>query len=171
MGKDSFQADDDPVGESRFRENPCSGDGAFPQEYFVYCKEKGRSRGADCPEDAEGDGVGVCLGFSPSHNRWNAVGGKLDVLLQIEGVDGLDEADAADLEEVVHALPAPGELLHHRQNEPQIAGDQLLPRRLVAGLGPLHQRAGLGAFEHRQLCGVDPADLNFRLHIPHLDSL
>ena len=110
--KASFQADDDPVGENRFRENPCSGDGSFLQEYFVYCKEKRRSQGADYPEDAEGDGVGVCL-VSPSVNRWNAVGGKLDVLVQVEGVHGFNEADAAHLKEIVHALAAAGKLLDH----------------------------------------------------------
>ena len=77
------------------------------------------------------------------------------------------QPDTAHLEEVVHALAAPGELLHHRQNKPQIAGDQLFPRVLVAGLRPLHQRTGLRRLQHGQLCGVHAADLNFCLHKKH----
>ena len=50
----------------------------------------------------------------PGDHR-NAVGGELHVLTQIEGVDGLDQADHADLEEVVHALAAAREALHHAE--------------------------------------------------------
>ena len=130
----------------------------------MYCKEKGRSRGADCPEDAEGDGVGVCLSFSPSHNRWNAVGGKLHVLAQVEGVDGLDEADHAHLKQVVHALAAIGEALHHAQHQTQIAGNQLFPGGGVSGAAHLQQLARFRGPEHRQLRRVDPADLDLSLH-------
>ena len=130
----------------------------------MYCKEKGRSRGADCPEDAEGDGVGVCLGFSPSHNRWYPVGGKLDVLAQIEGVHGLDEADDPHLKQVVHALAPSREALHHAEHQPEVALDQLLPRGGVARSGPLQQRPGLPTFQHRQAGGVHAADLDLSLH-------
>ena len=130
----------------------------------MYCKEKGRSRGADCPEDAEGDGVGVCLGFSPSHNRWNAVGGKLDILAQVEAVHGLDEADDPHLEQVVHALAAPGEALHNRQHQPEVPGDQLLPGPFLARPRLFQQRARLRRRQPRQLRRVYPADFDLSLH-------
>jgi len=50
-----YQADDGEDTESRFRRDFLSGQGAFPQEYFVYFKGKQRSRGGKSPEDAEGD--------------------------------------------------------------------------------------------------------------------
>ena len=33
------KVNDDLFGKSGFRENLCSDEGIFPQEYFVYCKE------------------------------------------------------------------------------------------------------------------------------------
>ena len=105
--------------------------------------------------------------FSPSVNRWNAVGGKLYVLAQIEAVHGLDETDAADLKEVIHALAAARKLLDHRQHQPEIARDQRLPCLLVAGPGLFQQRARLGGLQHRQLRRVHPADLDLSLHEKH----
>ena len=96
-------------------------------------------------------------------NHGNAVGGKLHTLAQIEGVDGLDEADTAHLKEVVHALAAVGKLLHHAQHQAQIAGDQLLPGRLVSAAGALQQRADLRLLQNRQLRRVYAADFDFSL--------
>ena len=39
-------------GKSRCRENLCSGDDTLSQEYFVYFKKEGLSRGANYPADA-----------------------------------------------------------------------------------------------------------------------
>ena len=72
-------------------------------------------------------GSAFALAFSPSHNRWNTVGGKLNILAQVKAVDGFDEANAADLEKIVHAFTAAGELLDHRQHQPEIARNQRLP--------------------------------------------
>ena len=55
----------------------------------------------------------------PGDHR-HAVGRKLHVLAQVEAVHGLDEPDAADLKQIVHALAAPGKLLDYRQNQPQV---------------------------------------------------
>ena len=99
--------------------------------------------------------------FSPSHNRWNAVGGKLHVLPQVESVDGLDQADTAHLKEIVHALAPVREALHDAEHQPQIAGDQLLPRFLVARPGLFQKRPCLAALQDRQRGCVHAADLNF----------
>ena len=61
----------------------------------------------------------------------------MHALAQVEGVDGLDEADAADLEEIVHALAAPGELLHYAQHQPEIPRDQFLASVPVTRVGLL----------------------------------
>ena len=54
--------------------------------------------------------------------------------------------------------------MDHGQHQPQIAGDQLLPRLPVPGLGPAEECLGLLIFQHLQLGGVDTAELHFVLH-------
>ena len=88
----------------------------------------------------------------------------MHVLAQVKGVDGLDEADHADLKEVVHVFAAAGEALHHREHEPEVAGYELLAGGLVPAPGLFQQGEGLPAFEYRQLRGIHPADLDFSLH-------
>ncbi len=56
------------------------------------------------------------------------------MVFQIEMIDGLDQSDAADLEQIIHILAASGEFLDHGQNQPQIAADELVARGCVAGL-------------------------------------
>ncbi len=102
--------------------------------------------------------------FTLFDNRWNPVGGKLHVLAEIEAVYGFDEADHAYLEEIVHALAAIGEALHDREHEPEVPGDQPLPRRRVAGARLLEQRAHLRRREPRQRRRVHPADLDLSLY-------
>ena len=51
--------------------------------------------------------------------------------LAVEVVDGLDEADAAHLEQVVDALTPGGEALDHAEHQPEVPGDELLPGGLV----------------------------------------
>ena len=88
----------------------------------------------------------------------------MHVLAQVKGVDGLDEADHADLKEIVHALAAARKLLHDREHEPQIARDELFARLAVAVSGAAQQRARLGGFQHRELRGVHAANLDLSLH-------
>jgi hypothetical protein len=57
----------------------------------------------------------------------HSVGGKLHALSKVEGVYGLDKADAPHLEKVVHALSPVGEFLYHRQHQAQISRNQLVP--------------------------------------------
>ena len=61
-----FKVSADRVGKSRLRENLCSGKADFLQAYFVYVKEKRRRRGANYPQDAEGDTVGGRLNHQQS---------------------------------------------------------------------------------------------------------
>ena len=76
----------------------------------------------------------------------HAVGRKLHVLTQVEAVDRLDKAYHAHLEQVVHALPAPGKFLHHGQHQPQIARYELLARGLVARSDLFKEPPGLGSY-------------------------
>ena len=94
----------------------------------------------------------------------HAVGGKLHLLVQVKAVHRFDQADDPHLEQVVHALAPAGELLDHRQHQPEVAGDQLLPGGHIALLRPLYQGSGLRRLQNRQLGGVHTADLNFPLH-------
>ena len=98
------------------------------------------------------------------HDHGYAVGGKFHVQVDVEVVDGLDEADAPHLEQVVGVLPPIGEPLDHRQHQPQIAGDQLLPGGGVPRLGPPQKLLGLATFQYLQLGGVHPAYLYLVLH-------
>ena len=98
------------------------------------------------------------------HNHGDAVGGKLHVQVGVEVVDGLDQADTPHLKQVVGVLPPVGEPLNHRQHQPQVAGDELLPGGGVPRLGPEKERLGLAAFQHLQLGSVHPAYLYFVLH-------
>lgn len=102
--------------------------------------------------------------FSPSIYHRHAIGGEPHRLVDVKIVDGLHQADTAHLKEVVHTLPSALEPLEHRQHQPQIAADQLLPRRLVAGLGTAQQRHHLVVFQHRQSGCVDAADLYLPPH-------
>ena len=70
------------------------------------------------------------------HDHGNAVGRKAHRLVDIEVVNGLDEADTAHLEQVVHVLTPAGKSLEHRQHQPQVAPDELLPGGHVSLLGP-----------------------------------
>ena len=57
-------------------------------------------------------------------------------------VDGLDEADAPHLKQVVQIFPAVYEPLHHAEHQPQIPVDELLPGFLVPLPHPF-QKGGL----------------------------
>src|ERR671916_91574 len=62
------------------------------------------------------------------------VGRELDPAVHVEAVDRLDEPHGGDLHQVVHGLPAPGELAGEELRQGQLLLDHLLPRGLVAVL-------------------------------------
>ena len=98
------------------------------------------------------------------HDHGNAVGRKAHRLVDIEVVNGLDEADTAHLEQVVHVLAPAGKSLKHRQHQPQVAPDELFPGGHVSLLGPPQKLRHFVVFQNLQLGGVDAADLHFSLH-------
>lgn len=104
----------------------------------------------------------VCA-VSPGEAHRHAVCGKLDLLRDIEIVHGLDEADAADLKQIVHVFAASGKALDHGQDEAEISGDELLPGGGVAGFRADQQGAGLVVFQHLEIRRVDAAYLHFAL--------
>jgi len=83
--------------------------------------------------------------------------------LAVKVVDGFDEADAADLKEVVDVLAAGGEALDHAEHQPQVPGDELFPGGFVALMGAPEQRAGGLRVQSAQPRGVHAADLYFTL--------
>ena len=84
-------------------------------------------------------------------------------LRQVEGVYGLDKADAAHLKQIVHALAAPGEFLYDGQHQPEVSRYKLVPCLGIAGLRLCDERQRFLAFQNRQACGVDAAYLYFSL--------
>jgi hypothetical protein len=46
-------------------------------------------------------------------------------------IDRLNQADAADLKEIVHIFFTVGKALHQTQHQPQISVDQLAPSDLI----------------------------------------
>ena len=102
--------------------------------------------------------------FSPFIQCWYAISAELDAEVGVEVVDALDEADAADLEEVVGALAAAQEFLDHPQHQAQIALDQPVPRLPIAVVGFFQQRLRFLARQPWQRLRVDAADLHLALH-------
>ena len=97
-------------------------------------------------------------------NHGDSIGGKAYIKGRVEVVDGFDEPDTAHLEQVVRIFAPAGKPLDHRQDQPQISLDQLLPRRLIALLAALQQLRHLIAFQNRQLRRVHPGYFHFPLH-------
>ena len=85
------------------------------------------------------------------------------MLFQIKVVDGLDQSDASNLEEIVAVLSPAGKPLDHREHQPEVALDQFLPGLLVPCLGPAQQLPGTLPGEQRQLGGVHAADVDLAL--------
>ena len=70
---------------------------------------------------AHADGVVVAqiaADFADDHRH--GIGGKAHAQLRVEIVDGLDQADAAHLKEVVHTLAPVVKALDHAEHEPEV---------------------------------------------------
>lgn len=79
-------------------------------------------------------------------------------------VDGLHEADAPHLEQVVQVLAPVREPLHHAEDQPQVAVDELAAGCRVPVFHPFQQSDLLPFLENRQPGGVDPADFHLVHH-------
>ena len=89
---------------------------------------------------------------------------QLDAAVDVEAVDRLDQADAADLDEVVELLAAIGVAPRERAHEREVLLDQLLARGEVALLVVAAEqrlvgnaRHALGPHERVALAQLDPA--------------
>jgi len=102
------------------------------------------------PADPQGAVVPEIAADLP-HDHGHAIGGEAHVQIRVEVVDGLDEADAPHLEQVVRVLPPVGKALDHREDQPQVARDQFLPGLHVPLLGPEQEGLGLIVFQDLQL--------------------
>ena len=103
-----------------------------------------------------------------SHDHGHTVGGELHIQRGVEVVDGFDEANTAHLKQIVHVLSPVGKLVDHRQHQPQVPGNELLPGLLVPLFGPAQQGLGLLILQHLQLGGIHPAQLYLIQHVQNL---
>ena len=82
-----------PIGKSESRDHLCSGDDAFSQLYFVYCKKKRQNQGANYPGCADGDLLVVHLRSGVRNALTNAKHGApewvLRVLARLKGFEPL----------------------------------------------------------------------------------
>lgn len=102
--------------------------------------------------------------FSSSQHHRHAVGGEADGLGDIEIVDGLHEADAAHLKEIVGALAPACEALDDGQHQAEVAADELLAGVLIAVLGTAEKGHHFIVFQNGQLRRVDAAYLHPAAH-------
>ena len=94
----------------------------------------------------------------------HTVGGESHLLGRVKVVDGLDEADAPHLKEVVHVLAPLRKALHDAEHQPQVALDHALTSRLVPCPRPGEQVALLLLGQDRQLGGVHTAQFHLVVH-------
>ena len=90
-------------------------------------------------------------------NHGNGIGGKPDVLADIEVINGLDETDTAHLKEIVQVFPSLGETLDNAEHQPKITVYQLLPGLSVARVHTFEQLHLLIFRQDLQIGCVDPA--------------
>ena len=95
------------------------------------------------------------------HDHGHTVGGKTHLEGGVKVVDGLDQTDAPHLKQVIQIFAPAGKLLHHAENQAQVALDHLLAGRRIAAAGCQQKFGFLPFVQHRQLRSVHPADLNF----------
>ena len=75
---------------------------------------------------ADGPALVAEVPLDLADDRRGRVGGELDAALDVEAVDRLDQADGADLDEVVERLAPAGEPPGEVLDERQVEADQLL---------------------------------------------
>ena len=64
--------------------------------------------------------------------HWHGIGRKFDILADVKIVNGLDQSNASDLEQIINIFLAAGKTLDDAENQTEIAFDVLLSGFLVA---------------------------------------
>ena len=86
----------------------------------------------DAPRNVDRPGLVAEVALDLTEDRRHRVRGQLDAAVRVEAVDRVDEADRADLDEVVEHLAAADVAKGERADERHQILDQLIPRSLVA---------------------------------------
>src|SRR2546430_5343335 len=86
----------------------------------------------DAPRNVDRPGLVAEVALDLTEDRRHRVRGQLDAAVRVEAVDRVDEADRADLDEVVEHLAAADVAKGERPDERHQILDQLIPRSLVA---------------------------------------
>src|SRR5262249_28790854 len=85
----------------------------------------------------------------PAYDVRRRVGRQLDAAVEVEAVDRLDQADGADLDEVVELLAAVGVAPGERADERHVLLDQLVPGGEVSLLVVAAQERGVVGIRHQ----------------------
>ena len=101
--------------------------------------------------------------FSTSYIHGNRISGKFYIQAGIKIVYRFDQADAADLEQIVHIFIAGGETLDDAEYQAEIPFNVFFPGFLVSVFDPGKERLLFCRLEKRQLGGVHTADFHFSL--------
>ena len=97
--------------------------------------------------------------FADYHGH--AIGGKAHIKVRVKVVDGFDKPDASHLKKVIRILPARCKFLHNTEHQPQITVNHCFPGGFVAGFCTPQQFHFFAFGEHRQLCSIYSANINF----------
>ena len=98
--------------------------------------------------DAHGPALVAKVALDLADDVRRRVGGQLDAALDVEAVDRLDQADAADLDEIVELLAAVGVAPRQRADEREVLLDQLLAGCEVALLVVAAEERLVGRARH-----------------------
>src|SRR5205814_2223104 len=85
------------------------------------------------PRDSRRPAVVAEVALQLSEDAWDGEARERDPARRVEPVDGLDQADARDLQEVLERLPRPRVAARERARQRQAAVDQLLAGERIAG--------------------------------------
>ena len=118
----------------------------------------------EAARDAHGPALVAEVALDLADDVRGRVGGQLDAAVDVEAVDRLDQADAADLDEIVELLAAVGVAPRQRADEREVLLDQLLARGEVAVLVVAAQQRLVGPRvtsstpPARSSCAAPPTD-------------
>jgi hypothetical protein len=102
--------------------------------------------------------------ISTFYNHGHTVGREFYLFIRVEVGDGLNQTNAAYLEQVIWAFAPFVETLDHAEHQPQITFNQLFPGVFVSGFGKAEKGVHFCMGQGLQARGVYTADLYFSLH-------